>query len=92
VQARPLLAPCTGGGARSASAGKPLVQGARAGSSLAQQQGASAEKPLVQGACGVTCLNYIYYLKLTEACQTKANKINNTGIIGKMSTIGEKGA
>ena len=32
------------------------------------------------------------YLKLTEACQTKANRINKTGIIGKTSTIGEKGA
>lgn len=32
------------------------------------------------------------YLKLTDACQTKANKINKTGITGKTSTIGEKGA
>jgi hypothetical protein len=32
------------------------------------------------------------YLKLTEACQTKANKIKNTGIIGNTSTIGANGA
>ena len=32
------------------------------------------------------------YLKLTAACQTKANNINNTGIIGNISTIGSKGA
>lgn len=32
------------------------------------------------------------YRKLTDACQTKANKINKTGITGKTSTIGEKGA
>jgi hypothetical protein len=34
----------------------------------------------------------IFYLKLTEACQTKAKRINKTGMIGSMSTIGEKGA
>jgi hypothetical protein len=33
-----------------------------------------------------------FYLKLTEACQTKANSKNNTGITGKTSTIGSKGA
>lgn len=32
------------------------------------------------------------YLKLTAACQTKANKMNNTGIMGNTSTIGAKGA
>ena len=30
------------------------------------------------------------YLKPTEACHTKANKRNNTGIIGKTSTSGLK--
>ena len=30
------------------------------------------------------------YLKPTEACQTKANKRNNTGIMGKTSTSGLK--
>jgi len=33
-----------------------------------------------------------FYLKLTDACQTNANKIKRTGIIGKTSTIGSKGA
>ena len=32
------------------------------------------------------------YLKLTDACQTKAKRINKTGITGRMSTIGENGA
>lgn len=33
-----------------------------------------------------------YYLKPTAACQTKAKAKNNTGITGKTSTIGSKGA
>ena len=32
------------------------------------------------------------YLKLTDACQTNAKRINKTGITGKTSTIGENGA
>ena len=32
------------------------------------------------------------YLKLTDACQTNANNKKNTGIIGKISTIGSNGA
>lgn len=32
-----------------------------------------------------------FYLNFTAACQTNANKKNNTGIIGKISTIGSKG-
>lgn len=32
------------------------------------------------------------YLKETDACHTKANNKKNTGIIGKTSTIGSKGA
>lgn len=32
------------------------------------------------------------YLKLTDACQTNAKRIKRTGIIGKTSTIGSKGA
>jgi uncharacterized protein YkwD len=32
------------------------------------------------------------YLKLTDDCQTKARRINKTGITGRMSTIGENGA
>ena len=32
------------------------------------------------------------YLKLTDACQTKANNKNNTGITGKISTMGSNGA
>ena len=32
----------------------------------------------------------INYLKPTEACQTKANAKNNTGIAGITSTIGRK--
>jgi len=32
------------------------------------------------------------YLKLTDACQTKANKINKTGMTGKTSTRGANGA
>lgn len=32
------------------------------------------------------------YLKLTEACQTKAKRINKTGITGNTSTSGENGA
>lgn len=32
------------------------------------------------------------YLKLTAACQTKANNINKTGMIGSTSTIGSNGA
>ena len=33
-----------------------------------------------------------YYLKLTEACQTKAKSKNKIGIIGKTSTSGSNGA
>ena len=33
-----------------------------------------------------------FYLKLTDACQTKAKSKKSTGIIGKTSTIGSKGA
>ena len=32
------------------------------------------------------------YLKLTDACQTKARSKKSTGIIGNTSTIGSKGA
>jgi hypothetical protein len=32
------------------------------------------------------------YLKLPDACQTNAKRINKTGITGKTSTIGENGA
>jgi hypothetical protein len=32
------------------------------------------------------------YLKLTDACQTKAKRINKTGITGRTSTIAENGA
>jgi hypothetical protein len=32
----------------------------------------------------------IIYLNPTAACQTKANSKNNTGITGRMSTIGLK--
>ncbi len=32
------------------------------------------------------------YLKLTEACHTKAKAKNTTGIIGSTSTIGSNGA
>lgn len=32
------------------------------------------------------------YLKLTDACQTKARSKKRTGIIGNTSTIGSKGA
>ena len=32
------------------------------------------------------------YRKLTDACQTNARSIKRTGIIGKTSTIGSKGA
>ena len=32
------------------------------------------------------------YLKLTDACQTKARSKKKTGMIGKTSTIGSKGA
>ena len=32
------------------------------------------------------------YLKLTAACQTKANSMNNTGMIGSTSTMGSNGA
>ena len=32
------------------------------------------------------------YLKLTDACHTKANNRKNTGITGNTSTIGSKGA
>ena len=32
----------------------------------------------------------LIYLKLTAACQTNANKIKKTGIIGKTLTIGSK--
>jgi hypothetical protein len=34
----------------------------------------------------------IFYLKLTDACHTKANNKKKIGIIGKTSTIGSKGA
>ena len=34
----------------------------------------------------------LFYRKLTEACQTKASKIKSTGMIGKTSTMGSKGA
>jgi hypothetical protein len=34
----------------------------------------------------------INYLKLTDACQTNAKRINKTGITGRTSTIGENGA
>ena len=37
-------------------------------------------------------IKIINYLKLTEACHTKAKRINKTGITGKTSTIGENGA
>ncbi len=33
-----------------------------------------------------------FYLKLTAACQTKAKRINSTGITGIKSIIGAKGA
>lgn len=32
------------------------------------------------------------YLKLTDACQTNAKRINKTGITGRTSTIGANGA
>jgi hypothetical protein len=32
------------------------------------------------------------YLKLTDACHTKAKRINKTGITGSTSTSGAKGA
>ena len=35
---------------------------------------------------------FFFYLKLTEACQTKAKRKNKIGIIGKTSTNGLKGA
>ena len=34
----------------------------------------------------------LHYLKLTEACQTKANSKKSTGMIGNTSTRGSKGA
>ena len=37
-------------------------------------------------------LRFENYLKLTDACQTNANNKKNTGIIGKISTIGSNGA
>jgi hypothetical protein len=37
-------------------------------------------------------LDLIDYLKLTDACQTKAKRINKTGITGRTSTIGANGA
>lgn len=33
-----------------------------------------------------------FYLKLTDACHTKANNKKKTGMIGNTSTIGSKGA
>ena len=37
-------------------------------------------------------LNQQFYLKLTDACQTKARSKNSTGMIGNTSTRGSKGA
>jgi hypothetical protein len=34
---------------------------------------------------------FFFYRKLTDACQTKANKMNKTGITGIKSIIGENG-
>ena len=36
--------------------------------------------------------SFYNYLKPTEACQTKANARKNTGIAGRISTIGRKAA
>jgi hypothetical protein len=37
-------------------------------------------------------LNLLSYLKLTDACQTKARSKKSTGMIGNTSTRGSKGA
>jgi hypothetical protein len=42
--------------------------------------------------CQFTGVPQKVYLKLTAACQTKARRINKTGITGIKSTIGENGA
>ena len=51
-----------------------------------------ANEPL--SACKVSSevLNLLSYLKLTDACQTKARSKKSTGIIGNTSTRGSKGA